>query len=336
MIKEKNMKKKYVIIAAVIITIIIVTLIIFRPRSFSKKADEVFNNLSSYTLKGEMEINKGEDIKNYMIEINYKKQEKDGFFKVSLYDKNLNQEQILLRNKEGVFVITPSLNQIFKFEGDWPLNSPKPYLIQTMFDIIKQDKTTTENTKEGTLIKSPVNYPNNKNYKTQEMLFDKDSKPKSIHIYDEQHTVQLQIIFSSVDFNNEIKDEIFHSPKDLDKEVSSFVLNDQDLPLYPVGIFDSQLVNSSTFQVNGETRHILEYEGDKTFTVIQTLKSVKEETQTVFKSGEMIDNIEMIGFYDGGSCLGYYQNLELNVYSKDLSVDEMMSVLSSLQVAVMK
>ena len=39
-------------------------------------------------------------------------------FKVSLFDKNLNQEQILLRNEEGVFVVTPSLNQIFKFEGD--------------------------------------------------------------------------------------------------------------------------------------------------------------------------------------------------------------------------
>ncbi len=50
----------------------------------------------------------------------------------------------------------------------------------------------------------------------------------------------------------------------------------------------------------------------------------------------MIDTIEMVGFYDGGSCLGYYQNLEMNVYSQTLSVDEMMSVMSSLQVAVMK
>ena len=302
------MKKKYILIGAGAL-IIIVCLFLFRPSSFTKKADQVFNDLNSYTLKGEMEINKGEDIKNYLVEINFKKGENDQYFKVSLFDKNLNQEQILLRNKEGVFVITPSLNQIFKFEGEWPLNSPKPYLIQTMYDIIKQEDSISEKTKDGTLIKSKVNYPNNKTYKTQEILFDKDSKPISVHIYDDENTLQLQILFSSVE---------------------------TDLPLYPVSVYDSQLVNSSTYEVNGETRHILEYDGEHSFTVVQTLKKAQGDTQTVFKSGEMIDTIEMVGFYDGGSCLGYYQNLEMNIYSQALSVDEMMSVMSSLQVAVMK
>lgn len=193
-----------------------------------------------------------------------------------------------------------------------------------------------ENTKDGTLIKSDVNYPNNKTYKKQEMLFDKESKPKSIHIYDEANTLQLQILFSSVDYNNDIKDEIFDVPKEMDTNVSASILTQQDLPLYPVSVYNSTLKNASTYQVNGETRHILEYVGDHNFTIVETLKDVSETTQTVFKSGEMIDTIEMIGFYDGGSCLGYYQNLELNVYSQDLGVDEMMRVLGSLQVAVMK
>ena len=168
------------------------------------------------------------------------------------------------------------------------------------------------------------------------MLFDKESKPKSIHIYDEANTLQLQILFSSVDYNNDIKDEIFDVPKEMDTNVSASILTQQDLPLYPVSVYNSTLKNASTYQVNGEIRHILEYVGDHNFTIVETLKDVSETTQTVFKSGEMIDTIEMIGFYDGGSCLGYYQNLELNVYSQDLGVDEMMRVLGSLQVAVMK
>ena len=55
------MKKKYILIGAGAL-IIIVCLFLFRPSSFTKKADQVFNDLNSYTLKGEMEINKGEDI----------------------------------------------------------------------------------------------------------------------------------------------------------------------------------------------------------------------------------------------------------------------------------
>ncbi len=329
------MKKKYILIGSIVI-VVLICLFLFRPKSFEKKADSVFSDLTSYTLKGEMEINKGEDIKNYIMEVNYKKIDDNQLFKVSLFDKNLNQEQILLRNQEGVFVVTPSLNQIFKFEGDWPLNSPKPYLIQTMFDVLKQEDTKTEKTKDGTLIKSNVNYPNNKSYKYQEILFDKESKPISVHIYDEDKTLQLQILFSSVEFNNPIEDDLFVSPKNLDNTVSSYVLDKADLPIYPVSVFESKLVNSNVYEVSGETRHILEYQGEKNFTIVQTLKDIKEETQTVFKSGEMIDTIEMVGFYDGGSCLGYFQNVEMNVYSQDLSVEEMMQVMQSFQVAVMK
>lgn len=329
------MKKKYILIGSIVI-VVLICLFLFRPKSFEKKADSVFNDLTSYTLKGEMEINKGEDIKNYIMEVNYKKMDDNQLFKVSLFDKNLNQEQILLRNQEGVFVVTPSLNQIFKFEGDWPLNSPKPYLIQTMFDVLKQEDTKTEKTKDGTLIKSNVNYPNNKTYKYQEILFDKESKPISVHIYDEDKTLQLQILFSSVEFNNPIEDELFASPKNLENTVSSYILDKADLPIYPVSVFESKLVNSNVYEVSGETRHILEYQGEKNFTIVQTLKDIKDETQTVFKSGEMIDTIEMVGFYDGGSCLGYFQNVEMNVYSQDLSVEEMMQVMQSFQVAVMK
>ncbi|MGN1343971.1 MAG: outer membrane lipoprotein carrier protein LolA [Traorella sp.] len=329
------LKKKYILIGLVVI-VFLGCVIIFRPKSFAKKADEVFANLTSYTLKGEMEINKGDDIKNYMIEVYYQANETNPLFKVSLFDKNLNQEQVLLRNKEGVFVITPSLNQIFKFEGDWPLNSPKPYLIQTMVDLLKQEDTIIESTSEGTLVKSNINYPNNKTYKYEEILFDKDSKPISVHIYDENKTIQLQIVFSNVEYNQKLDDKIFESPQDLESSVNGISIQKEDLPLYPSMVYNSNLTNQSTYEINGELRHILEYQGEKNFTVTQTLKTPPNQTYTVFKSGELIDMVEMVGFYDGVSCLGYYQNIEMNVYSNDLSVDEMMSVLSSLQVAVMK
>ena len=41
-------------------------------------------------------------------------------------------------------MITPSLNQIFKFEGNWPTNSLKPYLLQSMGEIMDQDGVQVE------------------------------------------------------------------------------------------------------------------------------------------------------------------------------------------------
>ena len=41
-----------------------------------------------------------------------------------MLDKGINQEQIIIRNADGVYVLTPALNQVYKFKGDWPLNIP--------------------------------------------------------------------------------------------------------------------------------------------------------------------------------------------------------------------
>ena len=129
--------KTKVIAAAGILVLMIALLFAIRPKSFDKQLANTMAEMDSYVLIGDMEITKGEDIKSYALEVGYKKQEKD-LFRVSIVDKELNQEQIILRNDAGVFVVTPSLNQIFKFEGNWPLNSPKPYLLQSIVEIAQK------------------------------------------------------------------------------------------------------------------------------------------------------------------------------------------------------
>lgn len=328
--------KKKMLIAGIALVVLIAGFIMFRPKSFSKECEKTMSNLTSYTMQGEMELNKGEDVKSYLLEVNYKKGEADDYYKVSLFDKNLNQEQVLLRNNEGVFVVTPSLNQIFKFEGEWPLNSPKPYLVQTMYDVMKNEEAEISESKEGANVISPVTYPNNKNYKRQEMSFDADAKPQLIEIFDEDNTVQLRLIFDKVEYNNTLSDDVFKTPGNLESSVAAMPINNEDLPLYPVSVFDSKLVSKNVMEVNGEERHILEFVGDKNFTIVETIKSASNETQTVFMPQEMIDAIDVIGFYDGASMSSYHQNVELTVFSQDLSPEEMISVISSMQVAVMK
>ena len=49
-------------------------------------------------------------------------------FRVGLTNKTNNHEQIILKNDDGVYVITPSLNKSFKFQSDWPYNNSQIYL----------------------------------------------------------------------------------------------------------------------------------------------------------------------------------------------------------------
>lgn len=66
---------------------------------FSKKV----NNSNGYHLTGNLEIYRNEELYTYTVDASY---QKDNNFKVSLTNQTNNHEQIILKNKDGVFVKT--------------------------------------------------------------------------------------------------------------------------------------------------------------------------------------------------------------------------------------
>lgn len=319
--------------------VVVLTLGLFfalKPKSFHKQLDETLNHLTSYVLEGDMEMHKGEDVRSYALQVAYQKEAEKEYFKVSLLDKQLNQEQMILRNDEGVFVVTPALNQVFKFEGDWPLNSPKPYLMQSMNTFIQQEDTEIEKKDQVYVITSNVSYPSNKEYQKQVMVFDEDAKIQQLQVFDQQQNVQLQIQFKQCKYNEALDVGMFQAPTTLEKPTSSSSVMEEDLPLYPAAIFNSQLSKKTSLPSNGTTKHMLEFKGEKNFTVIEQIRKSAEETQTVLMPGEMIDGLDVVGFYDGTHMSAIYNGVEYSVYSNDLGPEEMMQVITSMQVAVMK
>ena len=93
-------------------------------------------DISAYHMEATMDIITGEEERNFVVKVSYLKENNEDLFRISLFDKNINQEQLLIRNGDGVFVLTPTLNQIYKFKSDWPLNSPKPYLYHSMVSVL--------------------------------------------------------------------------------------------------------------------------------------------------------------------------------------------------------
>lgn len=327
---------KVKIIAGVGIAVLAVALLfLFKPKSFPKVFAEKVDDMQAYLLQGTMEVSKGEDTRTYALEVGFQKGEPD-LFRVSLTDKDLDQEQIILRNQDGVFVVTPSLNQIFKFEGDWPMNSPKPYLLQTIRDIVLQEKAEISKEKDGYLVSSPVSYPSCQSYDHEEIKFDKEQQLQWLQIYNEDDVAELKIVFSKVNYDAALKKDYFAAPTTLDKPTSASVLQEEDLPLYPVQVFSSRLENVSVMHSGDETKHILEYSGEKSFTVIETKKQAQESTQTVIMPGEVVDVLDVFGVYDGSHLSAVYQDVEFSVYSQDLGPEEMLQIINSMQVAVMK
>ena len=134
------MKKKIMIIAAAAVVVIAFLFLFLREKPFEDRLQQTLGSLNSYLLEGVMEVAEGEDTKSYDVSVKYLKQDDQDYFRVAMKDSGMNQEQEIIRNAEGVFVVTPTLNQIFKFQGNWPSNSLKPYLLQSMREIAAEIK----------------------------------------------------------------------------------------------------------------------------------------------------------------------------------------------------
>ena len=326
------MKKKIMIIAAAAVVVIAFLFLFLREKPFEDRLQQTLGSLNSYLLEGVMEVAEGEDTKSYDVSVKYLKQDDQDYFRVAMKDSGMNQEQEIIRNAEGVFVVTPTLNQIFKFQGNWPSNSLKPYLLQSMREIAADESAQIEQTEEGYQISAGVTYPNNRNFTQQEMVFSDDLKIKSVQIFDDDHVLQMKMLFSKVDYEPGLTAEDFQVPQQLEKETAAEPITDEDLPLMPMETFGAVLSNSSVVENDGKIQYVLEYTGEKNFTIVEEVAESEETTQTIIMSGSLVDGLNMVGRYDGN----HMTSLNGGGFEVKMGEEEMSAVLQSMQVVVMK
>ena len=170
----------------------------------------------SYYLSGNMELVNNEDVYTYDIAVSYKK---DDFYKIELTNVINDHKQVILRNEEGVYIVTPSLNKSFKFQSDWPYNNSQVYLLSSLLDdIVNDENRSFEATDEGYIFTSTVNYPNNDKLVSQKVYFDKDYLPKKVEVIDTDGNVQIKMGFDKIDLRTEFNDTYFDLNSILDTE----------------------------------------------------------------------------------------------------------------------
>ena len=179
--------------------------------------DKVVNS-DSYYLSGNMELVNNEDVYTYDISVSYKK---DDYYKIELTNVINDHKQIILRNEEGVYIVTPSLNKSFKFQSDWPYNNSQVYLLSSLLDDISNDENRTfEATDEGYIFTSTVNYPNNDKLISQKIYFDNDYLPTKVEVFDTDGNVQIKMAFDKIDLKTEFNDTYFDLNSILDTETT--------------------------------------------------------------------------------------------------------------------
>ena len=179
-----------------------------------KDLTKKINNANSYYIEGTLEIVNNEDIYTYDVEVSYAKKDN---YKVRLINNVNNHEQIILRNSEGVYVVTPRINKSFKFQSDWPYNNSQVYLLGPLLDDITNDANRKfEKVDDGSKIIVSANYPNNSKLVKQEILLDKNNNIKKVTVFDNNGTAQITMKFNKIDLNSKFNDNHFELKQIID------------------------------------------------------------------------------------------------------------------------
>ena len=303
----------------------------YSKKDIIKELNKKISNNDGYILEGNLEILNNDEVYSYDVSVGYKK---DNYYKVSLTNKANNHTQVILKNDEGVFILTPSLNKSFKFQSDWPYSNSQIYLLEAILNDIKNDDNREfVKTESGYEFITEVNYPNNDKLEKQKIILDKNLNIKNIKVYDKDNLICMEMDFQKIDYSPKFKSDYF----DIDLIMSTFsnvdVLETSALEdtLYPLFLPEgTKLTNEERIQTDTGERVILTFEGDKSFLLVEETANTLDEFTIIPTYGEPFQLMDTLGVMTDTSLSWSSNGIEYYLISDVLSQNELIEVAQSI------
>ncbi len=304
-----------------------------------KNLDNKVKNLKSYKLEGNLEIVNNDNTFNYRVSVDYKENDK---YKVSLKNIANNHEQIILKNDDGVYVVTPSLNKSFKFQSEWPNNNSQVYILENIMNDICNDKNNkVYEDNDNYIIESSVNYPNNENLVKQRVEVDNDLIFKKVEVLDKDNNPYMIFTIDSVNYKPNYDENYFEinsiinesnqqddNKNSNDKSEKTSTLDDIIYPLYvPTGT--SLTKEEKVSKTDGE-RIILTFGGNKSFTLVEEVAVVNDELTVVPTYGEPYMLLDTVASLSSNSLNWVSNGIEYYIVSDVMNQNELIKVAESL------
>ena len=293
---------------------------------------EKIEKAKSYHITGELEIINNEDSYEYDVEVSYKEED---YFRVSLKNKTNNHEQIILRNLEGVYVLTPSLNKSFKFQSDWPYNNSQSYLPQILVKDIQNDKSkTVEEKEDGYMISTSVNYSNNKNLKKQKIYVDKKGNIEKVEVLNAEDIVRMRMTFKKIDIGATFDKDYFELSQNMKTTETiaetSKTIDDVIYPMYMPA--NTYLESQDIVKKEDGERIILTFGGASPFMLVEETVTVEDDMMIIPVYGEPELLLDTIGSITENSANWISNGIEYYAVSDTLTGEELLQVVQSISV----
>ncbi|AXI08037.1 DUF4367 domain-containing protein [Oceanobacillus zhaokaii] len=313
-----------------------------------KKLSENLEEMSSYKAQAEMSMNTGQEEQKFNIDIWHKKKD---FYRVAL-SNNIDDKgsQIILKNKDGVFVLTPALKKSFKFQSEWPQNSSQPYLYQSLVnDVLKDSEAAFEANDSHYIFRTKTNYQSNNNLPSQEIYFDKKTlTPVTVKVLDKDNNVLVEVNFASFELDSKFAEDDFTIDKNLAASAASATASGEEaesesdskqvlsvmLPEYTAG---AELAEQKNVELENGNRVILTFTGERSFTLIEEHAEVLPTlTEPQEVQGEVINLGYTVAALTDKTLEWTHDGVDYILASDELTKDEMIRVAESVQGKITK
>lgn len=304
--------------------------------SVTTDLEENIDKMDGYKTKAEMVMHTGQEEQKYGIDIWHKK---DDFYRVALNNNSDEKEgQVILKNEDGVFVLTPSLNKSFKFQTEWPDNSSQPYLYQSLVkDVLNDDEAEFESTEDHYMFKTKTNYQSNNNLPYQEIYFDKkELTPVLVKVLDVDQKPVVEVKFASFEMNPKFNEDDFKikeedmTSTDSDMAVSGEAASEFPV-VFPLDTAGSELTEKKEVSLENGQRVILTFSGEKNFTLVQETAEVVETFAPEEVNGDIVNLGHSLGILTDTGIEWSSNGVDFLLASDELTKEELIEVAQSVQ-----
>ena len=294
--------------------------------------DKKLNEMESYKVNAKMTLETGEEPQRYDVEIWH---QKPSYYRVELKNATKEQSQIILRNDEGVFVLTPALNKSFRFQSDWPENGSQAYLYNTLVTDILNDSGAVFEAKDNDYVfTTKTNYQNKNLAKQSIQLNKKDLAPEKVTIMNQDQKPLVKIEFSNMKFNPSFDKGAFDMERNMTAaqlEVPVIAATNEPFEVvYPM--YEPQGTGLTDEKEVATNKVILSFTGEKSFTLIEEKSEAALETSAPVSvgGGEPVDLGFTMGIMTDTTVTWNHNGVDFFLASNDLSKEEMAAVARSV------
>ncbi|AHM64942.1 membrane protein [Paenibacillus polymyxa] len=178
-----------------------------------KDLSDVVSDLNSYHGTALMTLHTGDTPQEYKVDISYRK---PSYYRIAMTNEKKDVTQIVLRNDEGVFVLTPSLNKSFRFKSDWPNNQGQVYLYETLVRSIIGDASRQLATDDKSYVFDvAANYNSHALVRQKIWLSKNNYAPTQVQVSDANAKVVVDLKFDQFAFDTKFDKDSFDMERNM-------------------------------------------------------------------------------------------------------------------------